>query len=132
MPGYQEGNFVGPTIFANVTAQMSMYTRRNLRPGAVRHAGAHSLSEAIEIINANPNGNGTALFTRSGAAARHFQEEIDVGQVGINVPIPVPVPLFSFSGSRASKLGDLGPYGKQVVTVLHPDQDDHPALVRRR
>eukprot|EP01030_Chromulinospumella_sphaerica_P007534 gene7534-7364_t len=88
VPGYQDGNFVGPTIFSN----------------------------AIEIINANPNGNGTALFTRSGAAARHFQEEIDVGQVGINVPIPVPVPLFSFSGSRASKLGDLGPYGKQVVT----------------
>ena len=53
--------------------------------------------------------------TRSGGAARHFQEEIDVGQVGINVPIPVPVPLFSFTGSRGSKLGDLGPYGKQVV-----------------
>ena len=61
------------------------------------------------------NGNGTAIFTQSGAAARKFQEEIDVGQVGINVPIPVPVPIFSFTGSRASKLGDLGPYGKQVV-----------------
>jgi malonate-semialdehyde dehydrogenase (acetylating)/methylmalonate-semialdehyde dehydrogenase len=76
---------------------------------------ADSFAEAIALINANPNGNGTALFTRSGAAARHFQEEIDIGQVGINVPIPVPVPLFSFTGSRASKLGDLGPYGKQVV-----------------
>ena len=73
------------------------------------------MDEAIELINANPNGNGTAIFTRSGAAARHFQEEIDVGQVGINVPIPVPVPMFSFTGSRGSKLGDLGPYGKQVV-----------------
>jgi len=61
------------------------------------------------------NGNGTAIFTQSGAAARRFQEDIDVGQVGINVPIPVPVPLFSFSGSRGSKLGDLGPYGKQVI-----------------
>ena len=58
---------------------------------------------------------GTAIFTRSGAAARKYQHEIDVGQVGINVPIPVPVPMFSFTGSRASKLGDLGPYGKQVV-----------------
>ena len=76
---------------------------------------AATMDEAIDIINANPNGNGTAIFTRSGASARRFQEDIDVGQVGINVPIPVPVPLFSFSGSRASKLGDLGPYGKQVV-----------------
>jgi malonate-semialdehyde dehydrogenase (acetylating) / methylmalonate-semialdehyde dehydrogenase len=76
---------------------------------------ANSLDEAIELVNANPNGNGTAVFTQSGAAARRFQEDIDVGQVGINVPIPVPVPLFSFTGSRASKLGDLGPYGKQVV-----------------
>ncbi|NWL23400.1 CoA-acylating methylmalonate-semialdehyde dehydrogenase [Pseudomonas umsongensis] len=115
VPGYQDGNFVGPTIFSNVTAQMSVYREEIFGPVlCVMHAA--SLSEAIEIINANPNGNGTALFTRSGAAARHFQEEIDVGQVGINVPIPVPVPLFSFSGSRASKLGDLGPYGKQVVT----------------
>ena len=78
-------------------------------------AAADTLDEAIEFINANPNGNGTAIFTQSGAAARKFQEEIDVGQVGINVPIPVPVPIFSFTGSRASKLGDLGPYGKQVV-----------------
>jgi malonate-semialdehyde dehydrogenase (acetylating)/methylmalonate-semialdehyde dehydrogenase len=76
---------------------------------------ADTLDEAIALINANPNGNGTAIFTQSGAAARRFQEEIDVGQVGINVPIPVPVPIFSFTGSRASKLGDLGPYGKQVV-----------------
>ena len=74
-----------------------------------------TLDEAIALVNANPHGNGTALFTQSGAAARRFQEDIDVGQVGINVPIPVPVPLFSFTGSRGSKLGDLGPYGKQVV-----------------
>jgi len=74
-----------------------------------------TLDEAIELINRNPNGNGTGIFTRSGAVARKFQEEIDVGQVGINVPIPVPVPLFSFTGSRGSKLGDLGPYGKQAV-----------------
>ena len=74
-----------------------------------------TLDDAIALVNANPNGNGTALFTQSGAAARKFQEDIDVGQVGINVPIPVPVPLFSFTGSRGSKLGDLGPYGKQVV-----------------
>ena len=114
VPGYENGNFVGPTIFSGVTAAMSVYQEEIFGPAlCVMHAA--TLDEAIEIINANPNGNGTAIFTRSGAAARHFQEEIDVGQVGINVPIPVPVPLFSFSGSRGSKLGDLGPYGKQVV-----------------
>jgi malonate-semialdehyde dehydrogenase (acetylating) / methylmalonate-semialdehyde dehydrogenase len=74
-----------------------------------------TLDEAIELVNANPFGNGTGVFTQSGAAARKFQNEIDVGQVGINIPIPVPVPFFSFTGSRGSKLGDLGPYGKQVV-----------------
>ena len=76
---------------------------------------AQTLDEAIAFINANPNGNGTAIFTQSGAAARKFEEDIDVGQIGINVPVPVPVPMFSFTGSRASKLGDLGPYGKQVI-----------------
>ncbi len=114
VPGYQDGNFVGPTIFSGVTPSMTIYREEIFGP-VLCVVNAATLDEAIAFINANPNGNGTALFTRSGAAARHFQEEIDVGQVGINVPIPVPVPLFSFSGSRASKLGDLGPYGKQVV-----------------
>ncbi|MBF7731647.1 CoA-acylating methylmalonate-semialdehyde dehydrogenase [Pseudomonas sp. N040] len=114
VPGYESGNFVGPTIFSGVTAAMRVYQEEIFGPAlCVMHAA--TLDEAIELVNANPNGNGTAIFTRSGAAARHFQEEIDVGQVGINVPIPVPVPLFSFTGSRGSKLGDLGPYGKQVV-----------------
>jgi malonate-semialdehyde dehydrogenase (acetylating)/methylmalonate-semialdehyde dehydrogenase len=112
--GYAQGNFVGPTIFSGVTPGMTVYQEEIFGP-VLCVMQAATLDEAIEIINANPNGNGTAIFTRSGAAARHFQEEIDVGQVGINVPIPVPVPLFSFTGSRGSKLGDLGPYGKQVV-----------------
>ncbi|GGC70992.1 CoA-acylating methylmalonate-semialdehyde dehydrogenase [Undibacterium terreum] len=112
--GYEEGNFVGPTVFTGVQAGMRIYEEEIFGPVlCVMHAD--SLQEAIAIINANPNGNGTALFTQSGAAARTFEEDIDVGQIGINVPIPVPVPLFSFTGSRASKLGDLGPYGKQVI-----------------
>ncbi|EPJ9700396.1 CoA-acylating methylmalonate-semialdehyde dehydrogenase [Pseudomonas aeruginosa] len=114
VPGYEKGNFVGPTIFSDVRTEMTIYREEIFGP-VLCVINADSLDDAIALINANPNGNGTALFTRSGAAARHFQEEIDVGQVGINVPIPVPVPIFSFSGSRASKLGDLGPYGKQVV-----------------
>ncbi|HEX4458788.1 MAG TPA: CoA-acylating methylmalonate-semialdehyde dehydrogenase [Polyangia bacterium] len=113
--GLKSGNFVGPTIFSGVTPGMSIYEQEVFGP-VLCIAAAATLDDAIALVNANPNGNGTAIFTRSGAAARKFQEEIDVGQVGINVPIPVPVPLFSFTGSRASKLGDLGPYGKQVVT----------------
>ena len=114
VPGYEKGNFVGPTVFAGVRPGMTIYDQEIFGP-VLCLANAASLDEAIEMINANPNGNGTAIFTQSGAAARRFQEEIDVGQVGINVPIPVPVPMFSFTGSRASKLGDLGPYGKQVI-----------------
>ncbi len=112
--GYEKGNFVGPTIFSGVKPGMAIYDQEIFGP-VLCLSGAADIDEAIDFINRNPNGNGTALFTQSGAAARKFQEDIDVGQVGINVPIPVPVPLFSFTGSRASKLGDLGPYGKQVV-----------------
>ena len=112
--GYEQGNFVGPTVFTGVTPGMSIYDEEVFGP-VLCISDASTIEEAIALINANPNGNGTAIFTQSGAAARKFQEDIDVGQVGINVPIPVPVPLFSFTGSRGSKLGDLGPYGKQVI-----------------
>lgn len=112
--GYPNGNFVGPTIFSGVTRSMAIYEQEVFGP-VLCLCAAGSLEEAIALINENPNGNGTAIFTQSGAAAHKFEEEINVGQVGINVPIPVPVPLFSFTGSRASKLGDLGPYGKQAV-----------------
>ena len=114
VPGYEHGNFMGPTIFADVRPGMAIYDQEVFGP-VLCLVNAGTLDEAISLVNANPNGNGTAIFTQSGAAARRFQEDIDVGQVGINVPIPVPVPMFSFTGSRASKLGDLGPYGKQVI-----------------
>ena len=114
VPGYDAGNFIGPTIFADVKTDMSIYTSEIFGPVLVVLT-ADSLDDAIALVNANPFGNGVGLFTQSGAAARKFQSEIDVGQVGINIPIPVPVPFFSFTGSRGSKLGDLGPYGKQVV-----------------
>jgi malonate-semialdehyde dehydrogenase (acetylating)/methylmalonate-semialdehyde dehydrogenase len=114
VPGYEQGNFIGPTIFSAVTPAMKIYTTEIFGPVMVI-VGVNTLDEAITLINNNPFGNGTGIFTQSGAAARKFQNEIDVGQVGINVPIPVPVPFFSFTGSRGSKLGDLGPYGKQAV-----------------
>ena len=66
-----------------------------------------------DVIFRNPYGNGTAIFTNNGATARKFQQEIDVGQVGVNVPIPVPLPMMSFTGSRGSFLGDANFYGKQ-------------------
>ncbi|GHA93855.1 CoA-acylating methylmalonate-semialdehyde dehydrogenase [Modicisalibacter luteus] len=112
--GYPDGNFVGPTIFSDVTAEMTIYKEEIFGP-VLCVAGVETLDDAIEFINANPNGNGTAIFTNSGWAAKRFESDIDVGQVGINVPIPVPVAYFSFTGSRASKLGDLGPNGKQAI-----------------
>jgi len=114
VPGYEQGNFVGPTLFSGVTTDMQIYTQEIFGPVLVV-LEVDTLDQAIALVNGNPFGNGTGLFTQSGAAARKFQTEIDVGQVGINIPIPVPVPFFSFTGSRGSKLGDLGPYGKQVV-----------------
>ncbi|MFL7965199.1 CoA-acylating methylmalonate-semialdehyde dehydrogenase [Pseudomonas kielensis] len=114
VPGFEQGNFVGPTLFSGVTTEMRIYTEEIFGPVLVV-LEVDTLDQAIALVNANPFGNGTGLFTQSGAAARKFQSEIDVGQVGINIPIPVPVPFFSFTGSRGSKLGDLGPYGKQVV-----------------
>ena len=120
--GYEKGNFVGPTVFSGVKPGMSIYDQEIFGPVLCLSAAA-DIDEAIEFINSNPNGNGTAIFTQSGAAARKFQEEIDVGQVGINVPIPVPVPLFSFSGSRASKPGRPRPLRQAGHHVLHTDQD---------
>ena len=112
--GYEKGNFVGPTVFADVTDKMDIYTQEIFGP-VLTVVSVATLEDAIAFINRNPNGNGTSIFTSSGWAARKYQHDINVGQVGINVPIPVPVAYFSFTGSRASKLGDLGPNGKQAV-----------------
>jgi len=112
--GYAEGNFVGPTVFGGVTETMRIYTEEIFGP-VLCVVGVDTLEEAVAFVNRNPNGNGVALFTQDGGAARYFQNNIDVGQVGINIPIPVPVAWFSFTGSRGSKLGDLGPNGKQAV-----------------
>ena len=74
-----------------------------------------TLDEAIALINSNPYGNGTSIFTQSGGAAHKYQHEIEVGQVGINIPIPVPAPFFSFTGWKGSFMGDLHAYGKQAA-----------------
>ena len=114
IPDYPKGNFIAPTVISGVRPEHKAYQTEIFGP-VLQIVSVETLDEAIELINNNPYGNGTGIFTQSGAVARKFQNEIDVGQVGINVPIPVPVPFFSFTGSRGSKLGDLGPYGKQAV-----------------
>ncbi len=112
--GYPDGNWVGPTLFSEVTPEMSIYRDEIFGPVLVA-VNAESLDDAIELINRNPFGNGTSIFTSSGGAARRFQSEIEVGQVGINIPIPVPLPFFSFTGWKNSFYGDHHAYGKQAV-----------------
>ncbi|EEX33424.1 MULTISPECIES: CoA-acylating methylmalonate-semialdehyde dehydrogenase [Vibrio] len=112
--GMSEGNWLGPTLFTGVTTDMSVYEQEIFGPVLVC-LEVETLEEAIELINNNPYGNGTSIFTANGAAARKYQHEIQVGQVGINVPIPVPLPFFSFTGWRGSFYGDLHAYGKQAV-----------------
>lgn len=114
VPGYVSGNFIGPTILSDVTANMECYKEEIFGP-VLLLMEADSLEEAINIINENKYGNGASIFTISGVAARKFQSEIEVGQVGINVPIPVPLPFFSFTGNKASFAGDLNFYGKAGV-----------------
>ena len=112
--GLPEGNWVGPTLFSNVNTDMTIYKDEIFGPVLVA-LNAENLEEAIALINDNPFGNGTSIFTSSGGAARKFQSEIEVGQVGINIPIPVPLPFFSFTGWKNSFYGDQHAYGKQAV-----------------
>ncbi|BDC82236.1 CoA-acylating methylmalonate-semialdehyde dehydrogenase [Aeromonas hydrophila] len=114
VPGYPVGNWVGPTLFRGVTPEMRIYQEEIFGP-VLACLEVASLDEALALINDNPYGNGTSIFTGCGAAARKFRHEVAVGQVGINVPIPVPLPFFSFTGWRGSFYGDLHAYGKQAV-----------------
>mmetsp|Transcript_21307 Transcript_21307/g.31701 ORF Transcript_21307/g.31701 Transcript_21307/m.31701 type:complete len:455 (+) Transcript_21307:192-1556(+) len=114
VPGYENGNFLAPTIITDVTPDMTCYKEEIFGPVLVCTT-VDTIEDAINLINANPYGNGTALFTTSGSAARRYEQDIDVGQVGINVPIPVPLPMFSFTGSRASFIGSTHFYGKMGV-----------------
>ena len=112
--GYPEGNWVGPTLFSKVKTDSEIYRTEIFGP-VLLCIEVDTLDEAIELINKNPYGNGTSIFTASGRSARKFRHEIEVGQVGINVPIPVPLPFFSFTGWKQSFYGDLHAYGKQAV-----------------
>ncbi|KAL4238119.1 Methylmalonate-semialdehyde dehydrogenase [acylating] mitochondrial [Mactra antiquata] len=131
VPGYDKGNFVGPTILHKVKSDMKCYEEEIFGPVLVSME-VDTLDEAIDVVNKNKYGNGTAIFTSNGAVARKYTMESDVGQVGVNVPIPVPLPMFSFTGSRGSFMGDANFYGKQginfytqikTVTQMWRDED---------
>jgi malonate-semialdehyde dehydrogenase (acetylating)/methylmalonate-semialdehyde dehydrogenase len=114
VPGQENGFFVGPTLFDRVTPEMDIYREEIFGPVLIV-LRAESYAEAVRLINANPYGNGTAIFTRSGHWASRFQHEIEVGMVGVNVAIPVPMAFFSFGGWKASLFGDLHMHGMEGV-----------------
>lgn len=112
--GFEQGNWVGPTIFSDVTTDMAIYKDEVFGP-VLCVLTVDSLDEALALVNECPLGNGTSIFTASGAAARKYQHFVKVGMVGVNVPIPVPLPFFSFTGWRNSFFGDHHAYGKEAV-----------------
>ena len=108
------GFFVGPTVFDHVRPEMSVYTDEIFGP-VLCVLRVDSYDEAVALVNANPYGNGTAIFTNDGGAARRFQHEVEVGMVGINVPIPVPMAYYSFGGWKSSLFGDTHANGTEGV-----------------
>jgi malonate-semialdehyde dehydrogenase (acetylating)/methylmalonate-semialdehyde dehydrogenase len=112
--GHEEGFFLGPTLFDQVSPSMSIYKDEIFGP-VLSTVRMEHFEDAIRLINENPYGNGTAVFTNDGGAARKFQQEIQVGMVGINVPIPVPLSFYSFGGWKDSIFGSHAIYGPEGV-----------------
>ncbi len=108
------GFWLGPTLIDHVTPEMSVYTDEIFGP-VLSVVRVESYDEALDLVNSNPYGNGTAIFTNDGGAARRFQNEVQVGMVGINVPIPVPMAYYSFGGWKASLFGDSHAHGMDGV-----------------
>ena len=112
--GAAEGFWLGPTLFDNVTPDMSIYQEEIFGP-VLAVVRVHSYDEGLKLINDHPYGNGTAIFTNDGGAARRFQNEVEVGMIGINVPIPVPMAYYSFGGWKSSLFGDTHAHGLEGV-----------------
>jgi malonate-semialdehyde dehydrogenase (acetylating)/methylmalonate-semialdehyde dehydrogenase len=112
--GDAAGFWLGPTLFDHVTPAMSVYTDEIFGP-VLSVVRVPAYGDALELVNANPYGNGTAIFTNDGGAARRFQNEVEVGMVGVNVPIPVPVAYYSFGGWKDSLFGDTHAYGPEGI-----------------
>ncbi|KUO06828.1 CoA-acylating methylmalonate-semialdehyde dehydrogenase [Streptomyces sp. DSM 15324] len=113
-PAYAEGFFIGPSLLDHVTTDMAAYKEELFGP-VLAILRVETLDEAIDVINTNPYGNGTALFTASGEAARRFQRHIKVGMIGINVPVPVPMSYYSFGGWKDSLIGDSPIHGPEGI-----------------
>ncbi|MFE1833908.1 CoA-acylating methylmalonate-semialdehyde dehydrogenase [Streptomyces sviceus] len=113
-PAYAEGFFTGPSLLDHVTTEMAAYKEELFGP-VLAILRVETLDEAINVVNANPYGNGTALFTASGEAARRFQRHIKVGMIGINVPVPVPMSYYSFGGWKDSLIGDSPIHGPEGI-----------------
>jgi malonate-semialdehyde dehydrogenase (acetylating)/methylmalonate-semialdehyde dehydrogenase len=112
--GEQNGFWLGPTLFDHVTPDMDVYREEIFGP-VLSVVRVSSYAEAVELINANEYGNGTAVFTNDGGAARRFEEDVEVGMIGVNVPIPVPVAYYSFGGWKRSLFGDTHAHGTEGV-----------------
>ena len=112
--GGQDGFWLGPTLIDQVTPEMSIYTDEIFGP-VLSVVRVETYDEALELVNSNPYGNGTAIFTNDGGAARRFQNEVQVGMIGVNVPIPVPMAYYSFGGWKASLFGDSHAHGMDGV-----------------
>lgn len=114
LQGYENGFFVGPTLFDRVTPDMDIYREEVFGP-VLSVVRASSYEEALTLVRDNPYGNGTAIFTRDGDAARDFAARVNIGMVGINVPVPVPLAYHSFGGWKASAFGDLNQHGTDSI-----------------
>ncbi|NHU49744.1 aldehyde dehydrogenase family protein, partial [Rhodococcus sp. A14] len=112
--GGADGFWLGPTLIDHVTTDMSVYTDEIFGP-VLSVIRVETYDQALELVNSSPFGNGTAIFTNDGGAARRFQNEVEVGMVGINVPIPVPMAYYSFGGWKNSLFGDTHAHGTEGV-----------------
>jgi malonate-semialdehyde dehydrogenase (acetylating) / methylmalonate-semialdehyde dehydrogenase len=112
--GEPDGFWLGPTLFDHVTPEMSIYRDEIFGP-VLSVVRVPSYEDAVDLVNANPYGNGTAIFTNDGGAARRYQHEIEVGMIGVNVPIPVPMAYYSFGGWKSSLFGDTHAHGAEGV-----------------
>jgi malonate-semialdehyde dehydrogenase (acetylating) / methylmalonate-semialdehyde dehydrogenase len=115
VPGFEDGFFVGPTVLDQVTTEMDVYQQEIFGP-VLSVVRSDDVEHAIALINSNPYGNGTAIFTSSGEAARRFQRGVHVGMIGINVPVPVPMAFYSFGGWKDSLFGDKHVHGPEGVS----------------
>ena len=114
MQGYENGFFVGGTLFDKVTTEMDIYKQEIFGPVLSVMAPA-TYDEAVTMINDHEYGNGVAVFTRDGDTARHFSNAVDVGMIGVNVPIPVPMAFHNFGGAKRSKFGDTQMHGPESI-----------------